>query len=152
MEKWKERLKKLDSEDKWEEETFNFIKEGKESNIFRLKDAIRNEFIQKRDLRNVCAHNKTRSIEDTSVEDLWDFIVCTKPFIEVNGTLEMLIQKFIKILRFTSKEEYNNSIANIVNDYSKLQQGGCGRFVGPTKRPTPDFFYSLMGSFLRVIA
>jgi len=47
MEKWKEILKKLDSEDKWEEETFNFIKEGKESNVFRLKDAIRNELFKK---------------------------------------------------------------------------------------------------------
>ena len=41
-------------------------------NIFCFDTKIRNEFTVKKDLRNVCAHNKDRNITNATVEDLWD--------------------------------------------------------------------------------
>lgn len=118
---WKSSIKPLDSEDKWEETVLNFINEGTKTNIFMLKDSIRNEFIQKKDLRNVCAHNKTRSITATTVEDLWDFIVYAYPYFVINGSLDVLKERFEKVVRFTEKGKYEIEIKAIYDDYIKMQ-------------------------------
>lgn len=118
---WKNTIKPLDSEDKWEEAVLNFINEGTLTNIFMLKDNIRNEFIQKKDLRNVCAHNKTRSISATTVEDLWDFIVYANPYLVINGSIDVLKERFEKIVKFTEPGKYEIEIKEIYNDYIKMQ-------------------------------
>lgn len=45
---WKKKINDLNLDDKWEENTWNFINEGKETNIFKLTDSVRVEFSQKR--------------------------------------------------------------------------------------------------------
>ena len=101
--KWKNKIQELDSEEQWETKTFTFIVMGTEENIFLLKDSIRNEFIQKKVLRNVCAHNKQRKIAINTVEDLWDFIEYSKPYFVINGTVKMLKDQFAKIIKFIEK-------------------------------------------------
>lgn len=119
--KWKRRIQGLDSEDEWEAETINFIVTGTENNIFLLKDCIRKEFIQKRGLRNVCAHNKQRKIAINTVEDLWDFIEYSKPYFVINGTVEMLKDKFAKIIKFIEEEKYEEKVEEIYQYYIQLQ-------------------------------
>ena len=118
---WRERIKRLDSEDNWEEETLNFINEDTKTNIFLLKNNIRNEFIQKKNLRNVCVHNKKREIASATVEVLWDFIKYSKPYFVINGSLETLKDQFSKVVKFANKEEYNKKISEIYEDYVQLQ-------------------------------
>lgn len=116
---WKRRLLKLDSEDMWESATMDFIKQSSEKNIFRLKDVIREEFISKKDLRNVCAHNKTRTISGTTVEDLWDFINYSMPYIVVNGSTELWQEHFIQIIKFADKDKYEVEIHALYDEYCK---------------------------------
>lgn len=118
---WKDRVKRLDSEDNWEEETLNFIREDSQTNIFLLKDNIRNEFTQKKDLRNVCVHNKAREISNVTVEGLWDFIKYSKPYFVVNGSLDILKDRFRKIIKYSNKEEYETKILEIYEEYIQLQ-------------------------------
>jgi hypothetical protein len=118
---WKKRLETLDSEDNWESETFNFIKQGMNTNIFQLKDNIRNEFITKKDLRNVCAHNKTRTITNTTVDDLWDFIKYSKPYFVVNGSLELWKERFMQIIKFTEVEKHEFELWQLSDEYKKWQ-------------------------------
>lgn len=118
---WKKRLEKLDSEDSWEAGTIDFINQGTNTNIFQLKDNIRNEFITKKDLRNVCAHNKTRPITNTTVEDLWDFINYSQPYFVVNGSMELWKENFERIIRFTEKDKYEFELSNLYNEYRKWQ-------------------------------
>lgn len=117
---WKERIAKLESEDKWEENTFQFIKEGSESNIFRLQDKIRNEFESKRILRNVCAHNKIRTINNSTVEDLWDFIVYSQPFFTINGSLDSWKENYERIVRYAEEKEYEEKIIELYECYNKM--------------------------------
>lgn len=116
---WKKRLQALNSEESWEPETMNFIKQRSEVNIFRLKDVIRDEFITKKDLRNVCAHNKTRTIGGTTVEDLWDFIDYSMPYFVVNGSIELWKENFRQVVRFTDKEKYETEIFILYEEYRK---------------------------------
>lgn len=118
---WKNKIKGLDSEDQWETKTFTFIVMGTEKNIFLLKDSIRNEFIQKKGLRNVCAHNKQRKIAINTVEDLWDFIEYSKPYFVINGTVKMLKDQFAKIIKFIEKEKYEEKVEEIYQYYIQLQ-------------------------------
>jgi hypothetical protein len=118
---WKKRLEKLDSEDNWEAGTIDFINQGTITNIFQLKDNIRNEFIVKKDLRNVCAHNKTRPITNTTVEDLWDFINYSKPYFVVNGSIELWKENFEQIIRFIEKDKYESELSNSFDEYRKWQ-------------------------------
>lgn len=119
--KWKEKIKNLDSDDKWEEETLNFIKEGTDTNVFRLKDDIRTEFLSKRDIRNTCAHNKTRTITTATFEDLWDFIKYSKPYFVINGSVQLLKENLEKILNYLTHDDYNNKIKEIYSTYYKSQ-------------------------------
>lgn len=118
---WKKRLEKLDSEDNWETETLNFIKEGMTTNIFQLKDIIRNEFITKKDLRNVCAHNKTRTITNTTVDDLWDFIRYSKPYFVIDGSRELWEERFNQIIRFTEVEKHEFKLWQLFDEYKNWQ-------------------------------
>lgn len=116
---WKCRLQNLDSEDMWESATMDFIKQSSEDNIFRLKTVIRDEFISKKDLRNVCAHNKTRTISGTTVEDLWDFIEYSMPYIVVNGSTELWQENFGQIIKFADKDKYESEIYALYDEYCK---------------------------------
>lgn len=107
---WKKKINDLNLDDKWEENTWNFINEGKETNIFKLTDSVRVEFSQKKNLRNSCVHNKKRDVSSATVEDLWDFITYVKPLLVINGTVEMLINKFKKIIKFTDQKDYEEEI------------------------------------------
>lgn len=120
FEMWNKKKDNLKLEDIWENELFSIINEGLPHNIFLLKDNIRNEFIQKKDLRNVCVHNKTREITYSSVEDLWDFIAYAKGMIVVNGSVEVLKEKFEEIIEFTEEEQYKGKIRDLYDNYSKL--------------------------------
>ena len=119
--KWKNKIQELDSEEQWETKTFTFIVMGTEENIFLLKDSIRNEFKQKKGLRNVCAHNKQRKIAINTVEDLWDFIEYSKPYFVINGTVKMLKDQFAKIIKFIEKEKYEEKVEEIYQYYIQLQ-------------------------------
>ena len=116
---WKSRLQNLDSEDMWESATMDFIKQSSEYNIFRLKTVIRDEFISKKDLRNVCAHNKTRTISGITVEDLWDFIEYSMPYIVVNGSTELWLENFGQIIKFADKDKYESEIYALYDEYCK---------------------------------
>lgn len=118
---WKKKINDLNLDDKWEENTWNFINEGKETNIFKLTDSVRVEFSQKKNLRNSCVHNKKRDVSSATVEDLWDFITYVKPLLVINGTVEMLINKFKKIIKFTDQKDYEEEIDIFYKQYILLQ-------------------------------
>lgn len=124
---WKRKIQILEHEDKWEEETNNFINEGSKTNIFKLTDSVRNEFCQKKDLRNSSVHNKKRTISYTTVEDLWDFIKYVKPMLVINGSVDVLISQFEKIIQFTEKKDYIEKVDEIYRYYLQLQKDGRQR-------------------------
>src|SRR5699024_1005653 len=119
---WDKIKDKLKLEDSWESELFNIINEGLPNNIFLLKDNVRNEFMQKKDLRNVCVHNKTRKITYSSVEDLWDFIAYAKEMVVVNGSIEVLMEELENIIEFAEEKHYKYKITNLYDSYSKLSK------------------------------
>src|SRR5699024_5197559 len=119
---WDRKKDKLKLEDTWESELFNIINEGLPHNIFLLKDNIRNEFMQKKDLRNVCVHNKTRKITYSSVEDLWDFIAYAKEMVVVNGSIEVIMEELQNIIEFAEENHYKYKISNLHDSYSKLSK------------------------------
>ena len=118
---WKNKIQVLEHEDNWEEETLNLIKEGNSTNIFKLTDSVRREFEQKKDLRNCCVHNKKRDISYATVEDLWDFIKRVKPMLVINGSVDMLISRFEKIIQFTEKKYYREKMEEIYQYYIQLE-------------------------------
>ncbi|WP_026493511.1 hypothetical protein [Butyrivibrio sp. XPD2002] len=71
----------------WEESVRNEITR-KDNNIFNVPDDIRNELDQHRNKRNVCAHGKSRPIDESSVEDLWNFITYAMNYLVIDGTVE----------------------------------------------------------------
>src|SRR5699024_10910359 len=119
---WDRKKDKLKLEDTWESELFNIINEGLPHNIFLLKDNIRNEFMQKKDLRNVCVHNKTRKITYSTVEDLWDFIAYAKEMVVVNGSIEVLMEELENIIEFAEENHYKYKISNLHDSYSILSK------------------------------
>lgn len=127
-EMWNKKKEMLKLEDTWENELLSIINEGLPHNIFLLKDNIRNEFIQKKDLRNVCVHNKTRKITYSSVEDLWDFIAYAKEMIVVNGSVEVLMEKFEEIIEYTEEKQYKDKIRDLHDNYSKLPKSEREKF------------------------
>ncbi len=118
---WKKKIQALEHEDNWEEATLNFINEASTTNIFKLTDSVRNEFCQKKDLRNSSVHNKKRAISYTTVEDLWDFIKYVKPILVINGSVDMLISQFEKIIQFTEKKDYREKMDEVYQYYIQLQ-------------------------------
>ena len=120
--KWDALLKKLDSQDDWEQSTMDLIKEVEESNIFSLRNDIPKEFEQKRILRNVSAHNKERKISISTVEDLWDFISYAYPYFVVNGSLKIWEEKFYKVMKFSDSPEQELKIEELVSFYNKLRE------------------------------
>ena len=114
--KWHGIISELQDEDSWDGSLKNII--NKEAyNIFCFDTKIRNEFTVKKDLRNVCAHNKDRNITNATVEDLWDFIVYIKPLSVINGTSEYIISKMKDILNLCNKSEYKEKAKEIYSFY-----------------------------------
>ena len=121
--KWRQRIQKLESEDLWEENTMNFIKEGKDTNIFELKDSIRNEFLQKKDLRNTAVHNKDRAINISTVEELWSFINYSYDFFVINGSVDVLKEEIENFIKFgVLKGSNNNKISDILKTYKSFEK------------------------------
>ena len=114
--KWQEEILKLRDEDKWDDALKNIINQ-EANNIFCFDTKTRNEFMVKKDLRNVCAHNKERIITSATVEDLWDFIVYIKPLSVINGTFEYIISQVKDILNFCNKSEYKEKAKEIYSFY-----------------------------------
>ena len=117
--KWKLKVQTLDNENTWEENTLNFIKENNPGNIFLIDDVIRNEFIQKKDIRNTCVHNKDREVTSTAVAELWYFIKYAYPLLVIDGSVDTLKEEYNKIVRFAG-DEYNKKINKLYNFYKKL--------------------------------
>lgn len=122
LSKWRQRIQKLDSEDLWEENTMNFIKEGKDTNIFELKDSIRNEFLQKKDLRNTAVHNKDRAINISTVEELWSFINYSYDFFVINGSVDVLKEEIENFIKFGVLKGSNNKISDILKTYKSFEK------------------------------
>jgi hypothetical protein len=119
---WRKQLIGINSQDAWEDNIFKIINEGLPYNIFQLKDYIRQEFQDKRNRRNVSAHNKNRDITEVTVEDLWDFINYSKPYLVINGSVELWKESFDKVIKFVEKKNHESEILNLYNDYCKLQE------------------------------
>mgnify|MGYP007061781131 CR=1 FL=1 len=117
--KWKLKVQTLDNENTWEENTLNFIKENNPGNIFLIDDVIRNEFMQKKDIRNTCVHNKDREVTSTTVAELWNFIKYAYPLLVIDGSVDTLKDEYNKIVRFAG-DEYNKKINKLYNFYKKL--------------------------------
>lgn len=117
--KWKLKVQTLDNENTWEENTLNFIKENNPGNIFLIDDVIRNEFIQKKDIRNTCVHNKDREVTSTAVAELWYFIKYAYTLLVIDGSVDTLKEEYNKIVRFAG-DEYNKKINKLYNFYKKL--------------------------------
>ncbi len=114
--KWQDVILNLRDEDKWDDALKNIINQ-EANNIFCFDTKTRNEFTVKKDLRNVCAHNKERIITSATVEDLWDFIVYIKPLSVINGTFEYIISQIKDILKFCNKSEYTEKAKEIYSFY-----------------------------------
>ena len=114
--KWHGIISELQDEDSWDGSLKNIINQ-EAYNIFCFDTKIRNEFTVKKDLRNVCAHNKDRNITNATVEDLWDFIVYIKPLSVINGTSEYIISKMKDILNLCNKSEYKEKAKEIYSFY-----------------------------------
>lgn len=125
---WTKRIQKLENEDMWENETFNFINEGSTTNIFLLKDDIRNEFLQKRGLRNVAAHNKQRMIDCSTVEDLWSFLSYSFTYFVVDGSVDVLKERFIKSQRYLESKKHKKECDEIYKIYKKLKKNDQKNF------------------------
>lgn len=121
-EEWNKKIVLLSDDDKWDEEFKNLMLEA-DYNIFLLNKRVRDEFLVKKDLRNVCAHNKSRSITDATVEDLWDFIVYIKPFIVINGTEQLIIDNINNAIKFCNVAECEKKAKEIYKNYSVLGEG-----------------------------
>lgn len=121
-EMWRKRVTLLKEDDKWDEEFKNLMLEA-DYNIFLLGKRIRDEFLVKKDLRNVCAHNKSRCITDATVEDLWDYIKYIKPFIVINGTKQLIIDNINNAIKFSNASEYEMKAKEIYKSYSVLGDG-----------------------------
>ncbi len=116
---WKKVKERLTNEDNWDEEFKDLINEDI-YNIFALDASVRSEFMVKKNHRNVCAHNKNRSITEATVEDLWDFIEYTKPLVIINGTGEMIISMVNDITMFCNESEYEIKAKEIHKLYSAM--------------------------------
>lgn len=121
-EMWRKKVTLLKEDDKWDEEFKNLMLEA-DYNIFLLNKRVRDEFLVKKDLRNVCAHNKSRSITDATVEDLWDFIVYIKPCIVINGTEQLIIDNINNAIKFCNASECEKKAKEIYKSYSVLGEG-----------------------------
>lgn len=119
---WKEKLGGLDSQDKWEENTLNFIMEVSEKNIFKLRNDIREEFLVRKNFRNVSAHNKKRNITEATIEDFWDFIVYSKPYFIVDGTVEQWLEMFKRTAKFTEKNNHEREMSILFKEYVRFQE------------------------------
>lgn len=117
--RWKNRIKDLDSDDKWETAVFNFIQE-KKYNIFYLKDEIIDEFNSKRNIRNTCAHNKRRLITTSTVEDLWDFIEYSCQYLVIDGTIDFFKERLINELKYLEMQDYKIKVEETYKIYSNL--------------------------------
>lgn len=116
---WQKRKELLNDDDRWDEEFKNIMLEA-EYNIFLLSKSVRDEFVVKKDLRNVCAHNKSRSITDATVEDLWDYIKYVKPLVIINGTEQVVIESITNVVRFSNASEYETKAREIYTNYATL--------------------------------
>lgn len=116
---WGERVCRLRDDDKWDEEFKNIMLENN-YNIFLLGESIRSEFKVKKDLRNVCAHNKSRSITDATVEDLWDYIEWVKPLAVINGIEQLIVDNINDIIRFSSASEYKTKAIDVYRSYTAV--------------------------------
>ena len=117
---WREKINQLNDDNKWDEEFKNIMLEA-EYNICIFDQIVRDEFKVKKDLRNACAHNKSRGITDATVEDLWDYIKWVKPLAVINGIDQLIIDKINEIIKFRSTSEYETNAIALYNNYAELR-------------------------------
>lgn len=117
---WSDVRKKISNEDKWEEELFNLINTSKDENIFMIQDAVRDEFKVKRHKRNVCAHNKDRSISHVDTEELWQFIIHTAPLMSVNGSVSLLQDEINDVYNYADQDSVEELISKKMKIFERF--------------------------------
>jgi hypothetical protein len=120
-EQWQREIDELKNEDEWDNKLKNIVNKDR-FNIFCFDKKTRDEFIVKKNHRNVCAHNKQRNITSATVEDLWDFIAYIKTLTVINGTTDFIVSK-IKDIKSTSNEMEYTDKANEIYLYYKSSYG-----------------------------
>ncbi|BCN32604.1 hypothetical protein [Anaeromicropila herbilytica] len=104
-EQWQKEINDLKNEDQWDNKLKIIINKDK-FNIFCFDKKTRDEFIVKKNHRNVCAHNKQRNITSATVEDLWDFIAYIKTLTVINGTTDFIVSQIKDIISTSNEMEY----------------------------------------------
>lgn len=116
---WKDTVKELQDEDKWEAAAFDAVLRqnrpvGKNPGppFFPINENIRTQIKYWKDRRNDCAHNKDNEINISHVESFWTFLESNLQKITIEGGKVTLINKF--------KKHYDRSYTPATQDITPL--------------------------------
>ncbi|TXD32094.1 hypothetical protein FRC96_19050 [Lujinxingia vulgaris] len=94
--KWTQIRQCLQSEDQWDNQVFDSIKQKQPAPIFLIRDDIRRQVEYWRDRRNDCAHFKDNEISSAHVDMFWQFVRANLGYFVPSGSREALIEGFVE--------------------------------------------------------